>query len=385
MAEKTKLTQPRGAAVLGMHRSGTSAVAGFLAKAGLYAGEATELLAPAEDNPKGFFEREDVNALNDQLLAELGGAWDRPPKRELVERVAPQWQRRVEETINALAAQSGGTPLVIKDPRISLVLPAWLPALDAGFTVVLVDRNPVDVALSIRKRDQRPVSVALALWQLYWAEILDGLAGRRVIVVRYEDFIADPTTQGQALLAQLSEALPEASLDAAAASGFVSSGMRHHQTAAGSDDEADVLTGSQAKLWRWLSDLPAGWAELSPPPGLQRQPEAALVAASEYYDAMGDRHGMETAYDLERHRALHFEQATELKDRHIENLESAIEHLNRRLEEETGRAEEATINCGRLDEEVASLRAQLEASHQHGSRGGAVDLLSVAKRALSGH
>jgi len=33
---------------------------------------------------------------------------------------------------------------------------------------------------------------------------------------------------------------------------------------------------------------------------------------------------METAYDGERHKALHFEQATELKDQHIANLEGAL-------------------------------------------------------------
>ena len=74
--------QMAGVVILGMHRSGTSAVAGFLAKAGFFAGEAADLLEAAEDNPKGFFERADVNALNDNFLAELDGAWDRPPGRD---------------------------------------------------------------------------------------------------------------------------------------------------------------------------------------------------------------------------------------------------------------------------------------------------------------
>ena len=98
---------------------------------------------------------------------------------------------------------------MLKDPRISLLLPAWLPALDQGrFAIVLVDRSPMDVALSVRKRDGRPLYVALAIWQLYCTELLEGLAGRRVLLVRYEDFVEDPARSGPQLLQQLAEVLP---------------------------------------------------------------------------------------------------------------------------------------------------------------------------------
>ena len=95
-----------GVVILGMHRSGTSAVAGFLAKAGFFAGEDADLLEAAEDNPKGFFERADVNALNDNFLAELDGAWDRPPGREL----DPRAGRRV-------APSGRGSPRPTWPPR----------------------------------------------------------------------------------------------------------------------------------------------------------------------------------------------------------------------------------------------------------------------------
>jgi hypothetical protein len=365
-----------------MHRSGTSAVAGFLAKAGFFAGEEDDLLPAAEDNPKGFFERADVNALNDDLLERLGGNWDKPPGRAVVAERTPPWRPEVDEVVGSLAAEAAGRPLVLKDPRISLLLPAWLAALDDRFEIILVDRNPIDVALSVRKRDGRPLYVALALWQLYWAELLEGLAGKRVLVVRYENFVASPAG-GTELLERLGERLPANSAGAERAKGFVSGDMRHHQTAAQDPANEQVLTTAQSALYRWLRELPEGWVELDPPEKFRAEPSNALVTVAEYYDAMGDRYGMETAYDTERHRALHFEQATELKDHHIENLENELRHLRRRAEKQEARVSEVESEVQELSRANEALRAELRALHED-SRAAASNLVAVAKRRLSG-
>ena len=70
----------RNVVILGMHRSGTSMVAEALASAGVYVGEPQDLLLGKEDNPHGFWEREDVVALDDAILADAGAAWYRPPQ-----------------------------------------------------------------------------------------------------------------------------------------------------------------------------------------------------------------------------------------------------------------------------------------------------------------
>jgi hypothetical protein len=366
-----------------MHRSGTSAVAGFLAKAGFYAGEEGDLLPAAEDNPKGFFERNDINALNDDLLAELGGAWDKPPPRHTVQQKAPGWQPKVDKVLAGLASEGDGRPLVLKDPRISLALPAWLPALESHFAIVLVDRGPMDVALSMRRRDNRPLYVALALWQLYCTELLDGLAGHRVLVVRYESFVEDPARHGSLLLEQLAEVLPTEAASAARAEGFVSGDMRHHRTGARDPANDQVLTSAQLRLARWLAELPHGWAELDPPGELRDQPGSALATAAEYYDAVADRYGMEAAYDLERHRALHFEQSTELKDRHIENLEVARGDLNRRLQAQAARISALEADNDALRAGNDAMGRELRQLHEDGVAA-ATNLLSVAKRGWRG-
>ncbi len=69
----------RDVLILGMHRSGTSAVAGALRGAGLNLGLSTGFFPAAAENPRGFFENASLSYGNDVLLRFRGGSWDRPP------------------------------------------------------------------------------------------------------------------------------------------------------------------------------------------------------------------------------------------------------------------------------------------------------------------
>ena len=139
----------------------------------------------------------------------------------------------------------------------------------------------------------------------------------------------------------------------------------------------------QLALYGWLRELPEGWVELQPPKALRAEPENALVTVAEYYDAMGDRYGMEKAYDTERHRALHFEQATELKDHHIENLETELRQLRRRAEKQESRVADVETEVEELGRANEALRTELRTLHED-SRAAASNLVAVAKRGLSG-
>ncbi len=69
----------RALCILGMMRTGTSAVAGLLDLLGVHFGPKDRLLEPNVANPSGFWEHRGVIALNDELLARLGGSWHTPP------------------------------------------------------------------------------------------------------------------------------------------------------------------------------------------------------------------------------------------------------------------------------------------------------------------
>ncbi len=53
----------------------------LLRDCGLYLGPKHELMPAQADNPDGFWEHLGFVALNDELLSELGGAWDKNAHR----------------------------------------------------------------------------------------------------------------------------------------------------------------------------------------------------------------------------------------------------------------------------------------------------------------
>ncbi len=66
--------------VLGMHRSGTSSVAGLLARMGAWPGEDSALLI-GPDNPRGHYELAELHSACLRRLAAAGGDWKHPPTR----------------------------------------------------------------------------------------------------------------------------------------------------------------------------------------------------------------------------------------------------------------------------------------------------------------
>ena len=152
--------------ILGMHRSGTSCLAGSLQQRGLHLGEVYE---SRPYNRKGNRENQQVMDLNDAVLAASGGAWDRPPAQL-------RWDAGCETARDAIVAGlregSGGAPWGFKDPRSLLTLPFWRAAVP-GARLVGTFRHPARVAASLVARDPRmDTGAALALWLAYNERLL---------------------------------------------------------------------------------------------------------------------------------------------------------------------------------------------------------------------
>ena len=159
--------------ILGSGRSGTSMVAGTLAKAGYFMGQ--QLLPPNDANPKGFFEDIEVNAINEDILATVapkrpeifGNLFFRhiplPFQRWLLALPLDQTPTSTPEIEARIEKIVANRPYCLKDPRFSYTLPVWRPFLkDTVYVVVF--REPMATAKSIAKEckdDPRLHSLAM--------------------------------------------------------------------------------------------------------------------------------------------------------------------------------------------------------------------------------
>src|SRR6266850_1768989 len=110
--------------VLGMHRSGTSALARALHALGL--GLPGHLLPPAPDNLEGYFESRDLTRLNERILAAAGTAWHDPapiPEAWFGSGDALAFHERAKAFVSETLASS--PTVVLKDPRLCRLLPFW--------------------------------------------------------------------------------------------------------------------------------------------------------------------------------------------------------------------------------------------------------------------
>jgi hypothetical protein len=148
--------------ILGMHRSGTSSLAGSLQACGLYLGPVFE---HNPNNIKGNRENIEIIQINDAILACNGGRWDAPPDPIRWTRRHESARKRILQTFIASNQPIWG----FKDPRILLTLNFWLegPQDLCQIKMVGMFRRPEAVAGSLLKRNGIPLSNGIKLWEQY--------------------------------------------------------------------------------------------------------------------------------------------------------------------------------------------------------------------------
>jgi hypothetical protein len=271
--------------VAGMPRSGTSLVTHLLHRSGLDLGPPEQLMSPSGNNPEGFWENVRFVQLNERLLAANGGTWFAPP-------AMLQATPAITTQAQSIVAQfEGQDAWGWKDPRNAITLPFWKSLLPSMKVLVCL-RHPAETAaslaastmmprawpfywsstrsdspirlrppasrfhqrvvgaartcLSTRTRRALVYEVALQLWRVYNASILDATSGRERLVIHYEAVLARPRAELERILTFAGMRVPSARLDEVA--GVVSPRLRHHQ---GSDlRSGPALDAMYAQLCR---------------------------------------------------------------------------------------------------------------------------------------
>ena len=217
--------------VLGMHRSGTSSVAGVFARMG--AETPATLMAATQENERGFYESAVLTKFNDDVLAAAGSHWAD------WRTIDPDWLRcasagELGEAAKAVLRSefAEGELIVVKDPRICRLAEFWLPVLDElGTTPLIVTplRSPLEVAQSVTRRNGIPVSEAIFIWLRHVLDAELATRGRSRTFVLWDEFLGDWRGEVERMSADLGFDLPLGQGAADSVDAFLSDSLRHEQ------------------------------------------------------------------------------------------------------------------------------------------------------------
>jgi len=153
------------------------------------------LLAGDEFNETGYWESDRLWQLHDELLQDMGVAWNSLlayPSSFFNSPKANRYNARIIEVLRDEYANSA--LFCLKDPRICRLLPLWMPVLKAEgieASYVIISRNPLEVAESLKGRFDLHWSESLMLWLRHTLEAERYTRGRRRVFVTYDQVMSD--------------------------------------------------------------------------------------------------------------------------------------------------------------------------------------------------
>jgi hypothetical protein len=232
--------------VLGMHRSGTSAVAGLMADHGVAFGWMRESNA---FNPRGNRENRELRWLHDAVLERNGGSWFEPPDSIRLEPAD-------REKRDAELAGFEGDVLAVKDPRLLLLTELWRDLEPSSIGVI---RNPVAVRESLERRSlrKRPAQKRArqhrnpVLEPSEWEELWCSYNRRLLSELEREPFPLVDFDRAEALDDQVRDALVTLGVSAPGTSTFYDPELA---TEVDMGWRERALTSESVELWEGLSE-----------------------------------------------------------------------------------------------------------------------------------
>ena len=342
--------------VLGMHRSGTSAVTGALHLMGAYFGPEGADLEPNEENPKGFWERRDFHALCNRLMRAADAEWWKVSAFTPEQIPAEVLKSETASFADIREDLDAHRPWVLKEPQLCLLLPVFLPQLSSP-VAVLVNRDPLEIALSLQRRSGFPLQFGVALWEAYIRAALAASEGLPRVLVQYADLVSDPKATLEGLHRSLSDlgvsglSMPTDEQIA----GFVNSDLHRHRSVP--NRRAEYLTPVQLELAGALdAGLPRAAAQSSErSPGTQDMLAQYEEAYTKGREAGAAEH-LATIAKLEQR----IQDSLASRDRH----KSQVERQRARMTALEEQAEEAAAAKAKLDAARQEEQARRQAAEE---------------------
>jgi len=196
--------------VMGMHRSGTSAMARLLNLMGAHIGDDL-ISADKEINSDGFWEYQSVVTFNESVLADLGQSWYDIHSASTEEWwSAPSFQTKkleLKSLLQSLVSEEH-SQYVIKDPRLCLTYPMWdevISELGWQHHCFLMVRDPREIALSLLKREGFSIDTSYLLWKRYFESAIHVLNYAPHLIFPYNALISNPLLTAELIATHLPE------------------------------------------------------------------------------------------------------------------------------------------------------------------------------------
>jgi len=157
--------------ILGMHRSGTSTVAGLLHLNKISMGTYSNFWPrPLSQNPKGFYENYDFRKINDQILENVGYNVKSYKTQIPTPMLTDKIQNKMEKVISNCNKDYSAWGW--KDPRTSITIKQWVDVITKmdlinSLKIIFVARKASSVARSLNKRNNLSITKGLELWKSY--------------------------------------------------------------------------------------------------------------------------------------------------------------------------------------------------------------------------
>ena len=219
--------------VLGMPRSGTSAVTRGLKALGIDLGDHFGA-GTNKWNPTGYWEDHDiVHKINRGVSYALNDTWMSVHLINDECRNNPALDLLKQSAVKLLRERmSHSEHWGFKDPRTCRILPFWqdvFTALNVNEHYILALRNPLASAASWQKLSGADIELGLLVWLAHLIPAVDDMRGKKCVVVSYEAMLQDPRKELERIKNGLDIPTLTTSADTDAyVEGFLDKKLQHH-------------------------------------------------------------------------------------------------------------------------------------------------------------